>query len=107
MSVAPSHTEFGVAQSNNALLPFGVAADQWTHLVGSYDGELVRLYTNGVLAASTPFSGSIPYSGSPSPPLEIGYNHVWPDNSLEGAIDDVRVYDRALSPEEIRRLYIP
>src|SRR5882724_8407888 len=45
--------------------------DEWTHLVGVYDGANVKLYKNGVLAASTPASGSMTLN-DPSQAVTIG-----------------------------------
>jgi hypothetical protein len=69
----------------------------WTHLAMTYDGTL-RLYVNGSLAASAAGGGAI---GTSSGPFRIGGNAIW-NEWLAGRIDEVRVYDRALSEAEIR-----
>jgi Concanavalin A-like lectin/glucanases superfamily len=74
-----------------------IAGSTWTHLAATYDGADIRLYVGGVLAVSAPATGPI---GTSTGPLRIGGNGVvseW----FGGQIDDVRVYDRALTPEEI------
>ena len=69
----------------------------WTHVALTYDGSLLRLYVNGVQAASANVSGAIQSSSSP---LWIGGNQY--DENFVGLIDDVRVYNRALTQAEIQ-----
>jgi chitodextrinase len=70
----------------------------WTHLAATYDGDAVRLYVDGVLRSEHSVPGAIEASDGP---LRIGGNSVWPE-FFAGEIDDVRVYDRALSALEIQ-----
>jgi hypothetical protein len=70
----------------------------WSHLAGTYDGATLRLYVNGVLAASQPYTGSIITS---SGALRLGGNAVWGEY-FTGRIDEVRIYNRALSQSEIQ-----
>jgi PKD repeat protein len=71
---------------------------RWSHLAATYDGYEHRLYVNGELVASQQLTGSIAQSGGA---LRLGGNTVW-GNYFRGRMDDVRVYDRALSAGEIR-----
>jgi chitodextrinase len=70
----------------------------WTHVAATYDGSKLRVYVNGVKEASKPVRGSIVTS---SGALRIGGNAVWGEY-FAGLIDDVRVYNRALSATEIQ-----
>jgi RHS repeat-associated protein len=74
-------------------LPVGV----WSHIAATYDATTLRLWINGAQAASTPFSGPIAVS---SGALRIGGTELF-DEFFIGRIDEVRVYDRALSQAEI------
>lgn len=69
----------------------------WVHVAYTYDGTAVNGYLDGVLRISTPTTGSI--QGRPTP-LLIGV-----DGSLgqgfKGRLDDVRIYNRALTVTEI------
>jgi len=77
---------------------------RWTHLAVTYDGGAVRLYVNGVEASSQRASGTI---RSTADPLWIGGNRPYGEY-FNGVIDDVRIYDRALSPVEVRDvMYAP
>ena len=71
----------------------------WSHLAATFDGVVVRLFVNGVQVGSLAASGSMAASTGP---LRIGGNSVWGE-WFAGVIDEVRVYDRALSPAEIQQ----
>jgi hypothetical protein len=70
----------------------------WTHLAGTYDGTALRLYVNGVQVGSRPQTGSMLTS---TLSLRIGGNAVWGEY-FKGVIDDVRIYNRALTAAEIQ-----
>jgi Concanavalin A-like lectin/glucanases superfamily/Bacterial Ig domain len=75
-----------------------LAANTWSHVAATHDGATVRLYVNGVERASAAAAGTIAISASP---LRIGGNAVW-NEWFGGRIDDLRIYDRALSAAEIQ-----
>ncbi|MDP3772440.1 MAG: LamG domain-containing protein [bacterium] len=82
-----------------------VSLNTWHHLVGTWSsgGKTMRLYLDGVeVATNAGASGSITYYEKP---LEIGVNTNTANTEFNGLIDDVRIYNRALSPQEIQRLY--
>ena len=64
----------------------------WHHVIGSYDGDRVRLWIDGSqVGAGTPASGPIVYSGSGG--IYIGTYRGSCDLGFSGAIDDVTVWD--------------
>ena len=69
----------------------------WTHLASTYDGSTQKLYVNGALVGSRSQTGSIALSNGA---LRIGGNSVWGEY-FNGYIDEVRVYNRALTQTEI------
>ncbi len=71
----------------------------WTHLAVTYDGVTLRFCVNGVLVASRAISGAIATSNAP---LRIGGNTIFGE-FFQGRIDDIRIYNKALSPDEIAR----
>ena len=79
---------------------------KWHFVVGVYDGTTKYLYVDGVLKLS---KSSI-YSNVNSENIRIGgavnsaYGHCDASHFM-GAIDDVRIYNRALSASEIKQLY--
>ncbi|HMB44431.1 MAG TPA: LamG-like jellyroll fold domain-containing protein [Candidatus Methanoperedens sp.] len=72
----------------------------WVHLVGVYNRDQVQIYFNGNLENSMSGPTNIL---SNTDNLKIG----GPDLSryFKGTIDEVRIWDRALSPEEIKASY--
>jgi len=82
------------------VAPAGTAVPQvWQHIAWVFDGSSVKLYTNGVLNGSSSASGVF---SSPTVPFGIGksllggYNFVY-----GGGIDEVSVWDKALTKAEI------
>jgi glucose/arabinose dehydrogenase len=80
--------------TGSAASPVGV----WTHLAVTYDGSILRLYVNGVLATSAAVSGSLQ---SVTNPLWLGGNVPYGE-FFKGLIDEAQVYNRALSVSEIQ-----
>ncbi len=76
------------------LIPIG----QPTHLAATFDGSEIRLYINGLLDTSVGFSGSI--RTDTARPLGIG-NQAERERPFNGLIDDVVLYDYALSPDRV------
>ena len=74
-----------------------LATNTWTHLAMTYDGTTMRLYVNGTQVATRAQTGSIATSTSA---LRIGGNSVWGE-WFSGQIDEVRVYNRALTAAEV------
>src|SRR3989442_1171151 len=72
--------------------------DTWTFLAATYDGTTVRLYANGVQTGSVAVSGGI---ATPTGALHIDRDSVWGE-WFQGLIDNVRVYNRALSVSELQ-----
>jgi hypothetical protein len=71
-------------------------ADVWVHYLGTYDGETISLFVDGQLAASQAASGRILPSDQP---LLIGAASPG-RRVLDGQIEDVRLWSRALAAEE-------
>ena len=69
----------------------------WTHLAVTYDGTTERLYMNGTQVGTRAVAGNIAVSNLP---LRIGGNAPWGE-FFAGQIDDVRIYNRALTAAEI------
>ncbi len=77
----------------------------WYHLVGTYDGQVMRLYVDGRLAAeSREQSGAIDYP--PQAPFTIGaYEDKDERFPLKGAIEQVSLWKRSLDADEVARLF--
>ncbi len=80
-------------------------ADTWYFVAGIYDAEKMQLlvYVNSLLDAQTPVLSL--FKSKPGN-IEAGRTSTRsPVYYLDGALDDVRVYDRVLSEDELRELY--
>ena len=77
--------------------------NQWTHIAGTYDGAKMELYVNGLLVGSQVADGAIPQTANP---LYIGTKSANSSatNHMNGYIDDLRIYRRPLSEDEIGSL---
>jgi hypothetical protein len=88
------HTNVDVELNGTAAVPLNT----WTHLAVTYDGSTLRMFVNGVQVSSRALTGSMPATSSP---LRIGGNSVWGEY-YRGLIDEVRIYNRALTGAEIQ-----
>ena len=76
----------------------------WVHVAFTYDKQAIRLYINGQLDSVTEKNGSIIDQDIP---VVIGNVNLTDDRYFNGLIDDVRIYNRALSDSEILDLANP
>lgn len=72
---------------------------QWYHVAATWDGSTVRIYVNGVLETTQARTGTI---GIDTRTLYIGGRPG--SDQFDGRLDDVRLYNRALSAEEVALL---
>ena len=77
---------------------------KWHYAVVTYDGSIVRLYIDGVQASSTSTSGATP-DNTGTQPVRIGANSLATDGYFTGNADEVRVWNRAISPTEVTDAY--
>ena len=87
----------GASLSDGASGTVQLPLNTWTHLAATFDGVNLRLFVGGVRVDSQPVSGSITQSVNP---LHIGGNAIWGEY-FAGSIDEVRIYNRALTAAEI------
>jgi len=83
---------------------FTADSNSWHLMTATYDGGSYKLYLDGLLSASEARTGNITYT---SMPLFIGTCHQNANNiyNFSGALDDIRIYNRALTAGEILALY--
>ncbi len=80
-----------------------IAVDSIYHIAVTYDGSLMALYLNGQLHSYKPLTGLI---RTASIPFLIG--QMLPDvadYNFKGIIDEVKIFDYALTPEAVQTLY--
>jgi hypothetical protein len=75
--------------------------NQWYHLAATFDGFALKAYVDGELITTNTEAQGVPSYEPES--LKIGRHAAGP-YYFQGAVDDVRVYNRALTPEEIENL---
>lgn len=82
-----------------------LSLNQWSNIVMTYDTQNIKLYINGNLKSTTPYSGTMNIYGNSG--ISIGEsnqaNGFW--GHTDGKIDDVGIWDRALTGEEIGKIY--
>ena len=78
--------------------------NQWNHIVAVYDGSKMKLYVNGVFEAEINKTGNI---NQTTEPLTFGSQkfYAFSDYWFDGKIDNVGIWDRALSASEAQALY--
>ena len=90
---------FGPDIHSSTLLNDG----QWRHAAASYNGTILKIYVDGVLENASKKSGVFKNTE-----LYIGRARLperRDERNMLGSIDDVRIYNRALSDEEVKALY--
>jgi len=75
---------------------------EWTHVVMIHDGTKDKIYANGVLANEKDAPGDL---NTTTRPLGIGYDPIDGDYFFNGALDEIIIYDAALSDVEVANLY--
>jgi hypothetical protein len=88
--------------TDSVLSPGQVPAGMWVHVAGVFNGSDIGVYINGALAADHPTSTTaIPAN---TLQLHIGADSGG-DSQFVGQIDEPRVWNRALSADEIAQLF--
>jgi len=85
----------GTTQYSATYNASAMSTNAWHYLVGTYDGSTVRVYVDGV--------PGIPATIANVPLLSSGI--VYFGNTMNGLLDEVKIYSRALSAEEISARY--
>jgi chitodextrinase len=109
----PGELTYGLYANSNVKAPAGIVytggsektdygagtlpLNAWSYVATTYDGAVLAVYINGNLSSTQFVSGPIATS---SGTLEIGGNTVWGE-WFAGRIDELRVYNRALTRSEI------
>jgi hypothetical protein len=78
--------------------------NKWQHVVVTYDGSAtLNTYYNGTLVATSGLNGAAPAltAGVLQMGKMVGFSEYW-----NGTLDDVRIYNRALSAQEVQQLYL-
>lgn len=97
------HVMFGINKTfAESSIP--VNDGRWHHVAGVWDGRTLVVYADGQPGSPVDFTGAI---GSSTQPLRIGANsNNASQERIRGALDEIAIYGRALSAEEIRDHYL-
>ena len=90
---------WNVSGYNRVTYYSSLQKNRWYHVAFTYKNGTLTLYVDGITVASKSVSGNIQTSGTE--PLYIG----WFDY-FKGLIDEVRIYPKSLSPQQIYQRYI-
>ena len=92
------------ANPDDCCPPFSIMpAYEWVHVAATFDGTNARVYINGVdEVGPQPFSVGTGVDAT----VYIGASNPSRGRTFHGSLDDVRVYDRALTRNEIRLLTV-
>lgn len=92
-----------MVQGTTNLLDGGDPTYRWHHLAGVFTGTQLRLYVDGRLEGSVALSGSLSNNNTP---LYLGASQEGTSGTVAdffyGLLDDVRIWNRALSATEVR-----
>ena len=77
---------------------------QWHHFVGTYDSGSgsKKLYADGVLRSETVPGGLLDNDGGP---IDLGHRECCDHGNFNGWLDELQIYNRALSADEVAQLY--
>ena len=78
-----------------------ITNESWNHVVCTYDGSVIRIYVNGVQKNTALQPNGIATNSRSLSIGKLAYSGLY----FNGSIDEVRIYDTALSVEEIREHY--
>ncbi len=92
-------THMGISGGNYFNAPTIITDNQWHHYCATYDGSTAIIYIDGREDARQSYTGQI--GDSSSYDLLIGENQQATGRLLHGLLDDIQIYDNALTPLEI------
>lgn len=99
-AVSSTTTNFSAQATVSSL---GLSTNRWYHACGTFDLQNARLYVGGKLAAtSSAFSGTV---FSTNVALRIGDSTGYPGRQWPGLFDDIRLWNRSLTQQEVSALY--
>jgi chitodextrinase len=94
----PNAQVFSAGNATQVNGPAALPINAWSHVAATYDGANLRIFVDGVQVSSTPLTGPITTSAGV---LHMGSNSVW-NERFAGLMDEVRIYDRALTASQIQ-----
>lgn len=91
--------------NGNFQLPFlGMNAGNWYSVIATFNGNQLKLYVNGSLVNTVTQSGALQIGNDPLRFGRRGGGGIY-DQFYNGSLDDIGIWNRALTPCEIQALY--
>jgi len=102
----PALTIVSDSTNYSVISPTEISSDEWHYIVGVRRDDYTYIYVDGVEMSST-YVGDIVIDSVAGRKLYLGniYNNGSQNYSFDGLLDEIRIYNRALSNREIRDLY--
>jgi hypothetical protein len=97
----PGKLNMRLTQQNNFLTTSTIPTGKWTYATFARKSGTTYWYLNGIQDSTGTNTSNISDTGS----FYIGYAQTW-SAYYSGSLDDVRIYNRALSPQEVQQLYL-
>ena len=100
---------YGLSNSQGLVWRYSTAVaplNAWSHVAVTYDGAQGKVYLNGILTYTAAESGPVSLALAPNNELRIGHRQLGsaPGPYFQGLIDNVRVWNAALSAQAITNL---
>lgn len=86
------------SNQSKVVAPVAVRTGAFSHVVATYDGATMRLYVDGSMMDTSPDTRALPSS---SEPMYIGASGTH-QQVIEGVMDEVAVYDKALPEARVK-----
>ena len=94
----------GSGHTDGPTAPTVLPISTWSHIVGTFDGVALNLYVNGVLVSSSPATANSISNYGGGTGFEIGSVKRMAGRYFNGKIDDVRIWNRALTAAEVKQV---
>ena len=97
---------FGITNNSgivNSPVSIPGNTDKFENIIGTFDGSSIKVYKDGLFYASANFAGT--YNPDPKVSLRIGLDSYDNENSWAGSIDDLRIFNRSISEDEIKQIF--
>ena len=99
--VSSSKTLQAIVNGTTVTFATALNTTQWYHVAATYGGGNLNLYLNGKLVATQAIAGSI---AADATKLTLGKNPLSATNYFKGKIDEVRVFNTALTALQVQRM---
>ena len=107
LDASDTYVRFGFYASGGHLFTYNtpLTLDEWALVTATYDGANVKIYLDGVKVSEQ--AAVFDMDARPAYPVRIGTPNSGADTGRvwDGYLDEVRIYDKALSEQEVKQLY--